>query len=134
MREIKFKIWDSDRHKMHDGIEITKECYCDIIADHSLNSLIWLEFTGLHDKNGKEIWEGDILKVESDMVGFMSGIPTGNKSVRFYTVVWVDEYSHFTTKREDGCIENGFGLRKEHSAKWFEVIGNIYENPELLKE
>lgn len=80
------------------------------------------QFTGLHDKNGKEIYEGDIL--ESGSYGIVQ-------------VVWPEKY--ITGDNEDimawcvmgGNLEGLAGLDVQYS---WEVIGNIYENPELLKE
>ncbi len=71
------------------------------------------QFTGQKDKNGKEIYEGDLLKYAEGSVGVVKYIMTG-----------------FYVARDDGCIylyasaslENNYGVK---------VIGNIHENPEL---
>lgn len=74
-----------------------------------------MQFTGLKDKNGKEIYEGDIL--ESDNENFATGV-----------VVYDD--GRFAIKKPNGKI-----ISYDHTI-WtaYEVIGNIYENPELLEE
>ena len=74
------------------------------------------QFTGLHDKNGKEIYEGDILKtfpiISSDKIAYDSF----NVVVRFTSSSW---------------IANGvLGIKQSEIS---EVIGNIYENPDLVK-
>ena len=122
MREIKFRAWDDYRKAMSDEVDI----YCEtgiiwwvaqwrgedggkIEAFDSIgkgNSL--MQFTGLHDKNGKEIYEGDILRFENlpdlDIVEATDG-------------GW-----------------NPFIDSMETDGAWhYEVIGNIYENPELLE-
>lgn len=70
--------------------------------------------TGLKDKNGDLIWENDIIKVCGDEY--------------FYTVAWSGEDAMFVLE-SDGEIEN-FG---NVDSKWCEVIGNKFDNPELLE-
>lgn len=72
------------------------------------------QFTGLTDKNGKEIFEGDIVKGAWDTI---------------FQVVYDDCYLGFRAKEKDGmhnCIDY-YGLDR------IEIIGNVHDNPELLK-
>ncbi len=83
------------------------------------------QFTGLLDKNGNKIFEDDIIKTK------FYGKDTGN-GVNF------NDYDYFRVVYHEAsfCIENAtrrFVITSE-SAKRFEIIGNIYDNPELLKE
>lgn len=103
MREIKFRFWDTVLREFtkyysappQDIFEFNQERY------------IALQYTGLLDKNGKEIYERDIVKIVS------------NDHPKI--VEWVDRY----------C---GFNIRpNRRNARGYEVIGNIYENPELLE-
>jgi len=89
-------------------------------SDEYFNTEFWYKVdpktvgqsTGLKDKNGKEIYEGDILE-------------SNHKLFRF-EVIWSEDWAMFTVK----------GDSVEALIRWdtyCEVIGNIYENPELLK-
>jgi len=117
MREIKFRAWDAlhkemvfiDMYTLLDGYRT-----CDfrvLFQEGSLSES--MQFTGLHDKNGKEIYEGDILDGHCDGV---------------VKVIWKD--TSWEVEFADGA---GIGL--DEMCMWFgnnsEVIGNIYENPEL---
>ncbi|MBE3145100.1 MAG: hypothetical protein IMZ61_14455 [Planctomycetes bacterium] len=75
------------------------------------------QFTGLHDKNGKEIWEGDV--VTGTVHEYFDGKYIINFDEGVFSVRVSDEYNP--------CLYEGI------PEKQLKVIGNIYENPELLK-
>ena len=83
------------------------------------------QYTGLTDKNGKKIFEGDII-IESD--GGMDGIPR--------KVVWDEEWMQF----ECPLVRRHWAYGTNCGRLWLmrdrdiEIIGNIHDNPELLKE
>ena len=93
-------------------------------------NLIRDEFTSLHDKNGKEIYEGDIL----------NGWRKGSNSDREYTgiIEWQQQQAGWVIKCGKYIMEilslamSGDGIITQLDS--FEVIGNIYENPELLNQ
>lgn len=79
------------------------------------------QFTGLLDKNGKDIYEGDILKWEKD--GLM------------YVVKFWDGMFYASVEECNEGILGGFPLHAltEYDDRKCEIVGNIYDNPELLK-
>lgn len=94
-------------------------------SDFDIDRFILMQFTGLHDKNGKEVYEGDILKWrDSDSVLEVSWGHVG-----WDLVSQIFKYPHQGWKDRPSCGEvNVIGYIKKSI-----VIGNIYENPELLK-
>ncbi len=101
-REIKFRAWDG--MKMCYSIELRGESHR--LSDVFDLPLRWMQYTGLKDKNGKEIYEGDIVKGKIT-----------NYSIEF--------------KQSGGWVtSDNLPLWAFHEP---EVIGNIYENPDLLK-
>lgn len=86
------------------------------------NDLSLMQSTGLTDKNGKEIFEGDIVKVTDG--DERTNFPDGGIG----TICGLDEIFMWYI---DGQVHNGlFDISQEY---YIEVVGNIYENPELVK-
>ena len=135
MREIKFRTWDKFNHRMYPDLEHHFGFAGETLKEPaltSLNSLIGIskaayelmQFTGLKDKNGKEIYEGDMLGY------FITIHNTGERKLWEKHEVIIELFSG--GGMDTGVIGVGFVLedRDPHEC---EVIGNIYENPELIK-
>lgn len=124
MREIKFRAWDKENKEMlevenlhfdeyhNNEMTIRTTMYNDYF---DTEDMILMQYTGLHDKNGKEIYEGDIVDNGYNNIG----------------VVKYGEYNCSCCEGVYGWYVDGGDIRQAEC--FLEVIGNIYENPDLLK-
>lgn len=128
MRDIKFRVWDTENKEMLKVQELDFEdtfyggrlsIRTDEYNDYfDMEDMILMQYTGLKDKNGKEIYEGDIVKVFT------------NKEWRIGKIIY--EHSGFTINVTNNKeLEYG---RTSIIEKLTEIIGNIYDNPELLEK
>lgn len=116
MREIKFRAWDYEARRMLYSASLApriSEAIYGWDKNGDATSLKLMQYTGLKDKNGKEIYEGDI-------VVFSIGNP---EPILKREVKWDDDGYWYPICTE--VIEN-------FDYDLFEVIGNLYENSELL--
>ena len=127
MREIKFRAWDNkDRVYYLDALMAPVGLDGSYPYDgHAFLPLdgryIFEQYTGLKDKNGKEIYEGDIVKKE--------------RQTTTYTVMWFDSEWVILSKKVDEDGPYGGPLSRQMTHPIFGslvVIGNIYEHPHLL--
>lgn len=144
-REIKFRAWDGDKKQMHLPEYSDKETF-HVLADgtivetreygferHEMTSArpdTWtlMQYTALKDKNGKEIYEGDILRITwrtPNYGKYFQSDDMWNDNEEIVFVEWrnmgfafIEKSGKQHSKRKDADIE---------------IIGNINENPELLK-
>ena len=148
MREIKFRIWSSCWNLMiyldgfkHINDRIIQIYYKDEDGDISssvvsLKDAIVEQYTGLKDKNGKEIYEGDILSFEDtgeEGYEYKEGFDYINQaSVIFNNARW--ELDNFGNNNS-GVIEEMNNCHEDFISVFArcEVIGNIHQNPELLE-
>lgn len=125
MREIEFRAWLKKHLKLVNVKRIDFEAqeivydeidfeYEDVIREKTalFKDISLLEYTGLKDKNGVKIFEGDIVRCDDEIC----------------TIVWDEQYLTYAVNfKEDGNTNLG-----DFDSKDLEVIGNIYENKELL--
>ena len=130
MRDIKFKIYDKELKETH-TLELQDLCEDDYWYDG--DTTIWfvlydcnteqkrfvaMQFTGVYDKNGKEIYEGDIFQVDdytNGVVIYLNEEGCYGLQCKYDEGEWVDPFS-------DYCLDE------------MEVLGNKFDNPELLGE
>lgn len=123
MREIKFRAWHKGKKIIGNvlGIDILhKEIFfsnenVDCYEHVDFKNIELMQYTELKDKNNKEIYEGDIVTLHNSK----------------YKVIFLSEEARFVLRDDEFEYEIPF---TNNNNKRMEVIGNIYENPELLGE
>ena len=142
-REIKFRAWDDvyermvnlkpdtdwwygcdssgkDNHHMIFRSRATKDC----CYDRRMKDVHLMQYTGLKDKNGKEIYEGDVLETRLKTFTFRAKLDFGWSRDDVYGLHW----THNTNRRGVGSeVRKVDGISER-----MEIIGNIYENSDLL--
>ena len=123
-RPIKFRAWDKKKKKWLfeyeklGGFSLIGETVLlgklGLIKLEDWKNIEIMQYTGLKDKDGNEIYEGDIVKTQTTEHGI---------------VRWIDQI-------DDGTEWTGWNLNYNNidGDQDFEIIGNIYENPELIKD
>ena len=148
--EIKFRAWDKKTKKMfavhelnfaeengktgnvelirgYSSVGCTSFEGRDMFGSYNVSRFELMQYTNLHDKNGKEIYEGDIIKYNFKSL-------TGDKTInreRISKVFWQEFRATWAVNDGRFCNSDLFQYVKNGNV--VEVIGNIYENPDLLK-
>lgn len=141
MREIKFRAFDKKNKEMCEVMTITFDINRNITTvgvrtsngkHHNINckDVKLMQFTGLKDKNNKEIYERDILKVQSHYFGDTKVDEYKDGVVKFNEA----SFDIYRGDIDTSCWEYWDSLSDVALNNLVEVIGNVYKNPELLKE
>ena len=115
MREIKFRAWDKEEQEMLDWDKFFNLDIAQVFESKGSWGVYPMQYTGLKDKNGVEIYDGSIIR-----------FVLGDYNIREYVeevvysdgAFWCGNWLLFDAKMNDDNLE---------------VLGNIYENPELLE-
>jgi uncharacterized phage protein (TIGR01671 family) len=125
MREIKFRAWDNLKNEMMGEVwELRFGDQENVVAgDRQSQNFTLMQYTGLKDKNGKEIYEGDVMADRTK--------PKYRHKDKKEVVVWVEQHPYYPHEWHlaDNNKSGEYSLTYEN----WEIIGNIHQNPDLLK-
>lgn len=135
-REIKFRLYDFKLKKMFYKVGIEPKGVHIFTIDkegdkviHLPNKYALMQFSNMYDKNGKEIYEGDILKIENEDHEVIEVICKFEVVRRTMDTGWTVDIPSFCFERKDGLksfpIVNNYAGK--HDLEMLEVVGNIYE-------
>lgn len=137
MREIKFRAWDKEEGTMLSDISLLDDTW-DMMNEffkYKKDELHFMQYTGLKDKNGKEIYEGDVLQLVDEIGEHVRVIcEFGNRRITSFSGTEIDVQCFYfktvkTNWKTNPVANNYKGM---HDLEIIEVIGNIYEHPELV--
>ena len=128
----RFRAWEKTCKTMYEADDIVyidfedkeicvKTLFFEKAARYDFDDIVLMQSTGLKDKNGKEIFEGDILSIETD-----------EENVRV-EVSWDSKHALFLFESKKYDEKEPLSELREDSSYPFKIIGNIHTNPELVE-
>lgn len=131
---LKFRVWNKATKEMHEADDIVslnfeekqicvQTIFFGQLSYYDFDDIVSMQSTGLKDKNGKEIFEGDIITNGIEIADIKN-----HQTLGFYTVL--DDREYFFAS---GMSVEDFEEYADEFSQTAKIIGNIYENPELLK-
>lgn len=124
----RFRAWDVELKSMKEVMDIDYRLECVGLSDsdgdtyiQGFSSIKLMQSTGLTDKNGKEIFEGDILSIETD-----------EENVKL-EVSWDSKHALFVFESKKYNAKDALGELFEDNPYPFKIIGNAWEDPELAE-
>ena len=146
MRDIKFRVWDKKLNKFVELMDIAICCNGQILEDvgeyclegRKVSNYEVMQYIGMKDKNEKEIYEGDITRIPAEDGGVNAFVVKYGIARRDMKSGWtVDipcfyfDLIHEKKFKAFPIVKNFKGV---HDLTMMEITGNIYENPELIKQ
>lgn len=147
MREIKFRAWFKAAPKAEYAMQYWKlgtGLDRSVFFDAAIENGAIMQFTGLKDKNGKEIYEGDIMRYELWHGGVEAMMMEDHAKMQGKTldwfknvvILWHEKASCWIYRDTNDILDmdyQGNTWSSSFAPEW-EIIGNIYQNPELLQD
>jgi len=144
MNKIQFRAWYPEKQKMYEVAKVDMwgdpdQAVCDLASndeelfDIYLNEVETMQYIGIKDKYGREICEGDIIQT---YFSFKPGDAGYGVSQKPFVVKWEQGRTGFRAYKPNAKALHLLDVIDffDMQSKLYEIIGNIYENPELLKQ